>query len=749
MKTARFLGLVSLVLVAFSLAACSGDDGPAGPTGPTGPSGPPGASGPPGNSGALPVESASIINVTVTDVAVPAGGGAPTVAFTLTNELGQGLKGLPASNISFVISQLSPGINGSASEWQAYPTRSSAGIPNAQATTESGTAGTFEDFGDGTFQYTFAEALTDYPGGPTYDESKIHRVGLEIRTNRGLLPYNIPHNNGPYDFRPLGGAVGRDDPEHRLIVDNDTCNACHDQLAFHGEGRFDIEYCVTCHNPSSIDGDTADEPWGGSVNMTVMIHKIHYGVNLANGYKVVGYGGTEYDYSDIIFPQDVRNCQTCHNDSDSNTPQASNYYETITRTACGTCHDDIDWEAGDHPGGAVFPDDSFCVDCHGPNSEISGGMLRVRNVHKITTQELAKEFAFEIVAVSSTGPDEFPVVDFRVFNPLTGDNYDIHNDVPFVQCADRASRLAISVGWDTTDYTNTGSGAGPAQPISMNPLVGGVGGCNGASENIGNNVFRVTSTTAIPTDATGTAVVAFDGHPAVPVDGSNVRIPVPNVVFYTPITDGTVVARRNAVAIEKCDDCHNELSMHGNNRTDNIEVCVVCHNPNATDISRRGGACEEAFGADDQSIDMKYMIHALHAGGATGVPYDVCGYGNNPYSFDFVYPGKLNNCEGCHVEGGYYPVDATQVLGTTFDANAPLDPSDDRAVSPNTTVCSACHVSQLAADHMEQNGGDFNAMKDADSNLISSGSETCSLCHGEGRSADVGVMHGVGNFQFN
>jgi len=48
-----------------------------------------------------------------------------------------------------------------------------------------------------------------------------------------------------------------------------------------------------------------------------------------------------------------------------------------------------------------------------------------------------------------------------------------------------------------------------------------------------------------------------------------------------------------------------------------------------------------------------------------------------------------------------------------------------------------------------QNGGDFDARKAADSTLISSGVETCELCHGEGRSADVKVMHGVGDFQFN
>ena len=90
------------------------------------------------------------------------------------------------------------------------------------------------------------------------------------------------------------------------------------------------------------------------------------------------------------------------------------------------------------------------------------------------------------------------------------------------------------------------------------------------------------------------------------------------------------------------------------------------------------------------------------------------------------------------------------VLGTTVDVgDDPADPSDDTAVSPNTSACSACHVSQLAADHMSQNGGDFAALKDADSNLISSGSESCAICHGPGRSADVKEVHGIDGFQFN
>ena len=50
---------------------------------------------------------------------------------------------------------------------------------------------------------------------------------------------------------------------------------------------------------------------------------------------------------------------------------------------------------------------------------------------------------------------------------------------------------------------------------------------------------------------------------------------------------------------------------------------------------------------------------------------------------------------------------------------------------------------------MIQNGGDFAAGKDDTGALVSSSVETCELCHGPGRSADVKELHGVGGFQFN
>jgi hypothetical protein len=118
------------------------------------------------------VETAETINVTYDSVTVPAGGGAPTVVVRLSNDLGFGLTGLPAANLRFTLAQLTAGQNGGSSEWQSYITQDSAGIPDAQATTETATAGTYTDNGDGTYTYTFSQDLTAYPAGPTYDETR-------------------------------------------------------------------------------------------------------------------------------------------------------------------------------------------------------------------------------------------------------------------------------------------------------------------------------------------------------------------------------------------------------------------------------------------------------------------------------------------------------------------------------------------------------------------------------------------------
>jgi len=586
---------------------------------------------------------------------------------------------------------------------------------------------------------------TYYDGAPAYDETKIHRLGVEIRTNRGgFLPDNIPANNAPFDFLPTGGTPNPDD--NRLIVDNNTCNACHDNLEFHGEARFDIEYCVQCHNPSSIDGDTVGEPWGGTVDMKEMIHKIHYGENLTNGYFVFGFGGRIHDYSDVTFTQDVRNCTTCHEEDDTNTPQASNWREVANRSACGSCHDDIEWENAGH-GGVSFFDDTLCLECHGPNSTVNGGAVQIAEAHRLILQERAEEFEYQIISMQNTGPGQTPEATIRVENPKDGTAYDINDPNGPFQTG--GARLRMDIAWTAEEIGNLDPNDTLARPPTSGVPFGPINvDFTSGAVNDGSNNFTKSASDAVPTGIEGSGLAALEGRAAVDVDGTIEEVPVAAALFPFPITDAEAAERRSVVDIEKCNDCHQNLALHGDNRSGNTEVCSTCHNANSTDINRRvaGSECVNELGTDDESIDLKYMIHGIHAGNI-----GVCGYRNSahPY-FDVVYPGRLNNCEGCHKEDTYYPVDPAVVLATTVDAGTDRSIlTDDVAISPNTAVCSTCHTSDIAAQHMIQNGGDFAASKTNDGTLVSSGTETCALCHGPGRSSDVKEVHGVGEFQFN
>jgi OmcA/MtrC family decaheme c-type cytochrome len=104
------------------------------------------------------------------------------------------------------------------------------------------------------------------------------------------------------------------------------------------------------------------------------------------------------------------------------------------------------------------------------------------------------------------------------------------------------------------------------------------------------------------------------------------------------------------------------------------------------------------------------------------------------------YPGDLSNCTTCHTEDGFKLPLASGVLGTTNDTGDDRqDPTDDTVTTPTTAVCSACHDSAVATAHMTENGGSFSTTQAAidDGEVV----EQCEVCHGEGRSAAVEIVH--------
>jgi OmcA/MtrC family decaheme c-type cytochrome len=223
------------------------------------------------------------LHVTVEDVQIPADRH-PVVDLTITDDMGQpldraGIQTPGPVSLSYVLSWY----DAEHRDYVSYTTRPQTspitGDTAIQASTDSG--GTTEDLAMGHIRYTFGTQLpADYPQGVTTT------VGIYASRDLSETPLAATqYDNIEYDFVPDGSAVV--DRWEEIL--NSTCNSCHNQLALHGGSRRDVKLCVLCHNPETWDPDT-----GNTVNMKVMIHKIHFGPNLPSvqagtPYQIIGY----------------------------------------------------------------------------------------------------------------------------------------------------------------------------------------------------------------------------------------------------------------------------------------------------------------------------------------------------------------------------------------------------------------------------------------------------------------------------
>jgi OmcA/MtrC family decaheme c-type cytochrome len=757
-------GFSPLVIVAafvtFLLAGCTGDNGSQGPAGP------------PGASPTDITDTATSLTMTISSVTVNS---PPVVNFSVAAENGKGFVGLTTSNLRFLIAKLTPGTNGNPSVWQNYivttQNGTAMGAPLAKAvqgTRENN--GTLVDHGDGTYTYTFKTDITnvacpspcqDASGNPlnlSYQPTLTHRVGIQTAGS-------LPAVNATFDFVPAGGAV----TTRREIVKTAKCNECHDKLEAH-DARIETKYCVACHNPGSTDPDT-----GNTVDFKVMIHKIHRGEdlpsNVAGGdYKIIGFGGSTHSFKDVVFPQDIKNCTKCHDGADADTPQGDNWKMQPSIQACGSCHDDKDFskdgsgtppaDPNGHSGGIVT-DNSECLTCHA-TGRIAGS---IADSHRVFEKLAAAKFKFNIVSVCGQAPGSNPqcgspataVVVFSVTDPTGATThgynnaYNIKTDAEFTSSA---ASLNLLTAWNTSDYTNNGgTGTRPARANSFNLKTTALG-----ASYVDNMNGTYTVSVALPAGVTtGSGTVALEGHPAGPdkTGALTVQAQVKGVTAAFGISDNPAVARRVAVNIQtNCDRCHDLLSVHGNNRSDDAQLCVMCHNPRNTDIGRRTGGGPFLDGKAEESIDFKRMIHGIHAGAKSNFDGTLAhgfrekgmviyGFGSPFDASHMRFPGVLNRCTTCHVTGAYQLTgkwaDPTGngILGSTINSGDVNDQSDDLVISPIAAVCSACHDSAIAQSHMTLNGGKFGVLQSA---VVANG-ESCPICHGPGKIASIDLVH--------
>lgn len=620
----------------------------------------------------------------------------PVVELSITDNLNQPLDRLGQStpgpiSISMILAAYDPETR----LYTSYTTRTQTAAANApkkgatavQASADSG--GTWTDLSTGRAKYTFRTVL---PAG--FDVTKTHTLGIYATRNLNDFILNKRYYaNVEHDFRPDGGTVTA---KWDKVRDASSCLNCHDPLQLHGGSRRDVKLCVLCHNPGTTDPDT-----GESVDMAYMAHKIHAPGRQSKPFVIWGNQSSIHDYSEVTYPQDVRNCQNCHEGTNASAKpaQADVYLTKPSRRACGACHDRVNFATGENhgPGVPAQTDDSQCARCHVPDSgqEFDAS---IKGAHMIPEKsKQLKGITSTIVSVTDVAPGKKPTVVYSIRN---GDGTPVDGS--------KLSTFAPICAGPTDSYTTYYRENGLAT----------------AKFDAATGYTTYTFYAALPADAKGSWSFSADIYRNVSLkrgDGKadiTLREAAYNPLKYVAV-NGTVEARRVATPTTTCNTCHDRLALHGGQRLE-VQECVICHNPTNDDRARRG-----TDGAPE-SVSMQRMIHRIHRGLALTQDFSVYGFGNVKHNYNEVtYPGDLRNCAKCHTANSH------QLPGKGAAVTTPRDYFPKQG--PGTAACLGCHDTRDAAAHAYLNSTIFPGSTDP--------AESCGVCHGPNSTWAVDKVH--------
>jgi OmcA/MtrC family decaheme c-type cytochrome len=628
------------------------------------------------------------LKFTILDLAIPADR-KPLVTIKIADSMDQpldrsGILTPGTVSTSFILAYLPPKSSTTPSpQYVSYTTRAQTspitGVKAIQAGADSG--GTWTPVGNGVYTYKFNTALP-----ADFNTAITHTLGFYGARNLTAFGLSTYRADGTKNFVPNGSAVSQ---TRQLALDS-SCNQCHDPLSAHGEtGRKSVEVCILCHTPQTVDPDT-----GQPQDMKVLIHKIHRGSSLPSviagkPYIIIGNAQSVNDFSTVAFPQDIRNCDTCH----KNSAQPDAWKAGPSAEACGSCHDDLNFVTGvNHPGGPQ--DNSQCANCHrstlGKEWDAS-----VPGAHTVPYKSAQLQFPkLSVVSIKNTAPGQFPIVTFK----LTDKNGKAMDPALLTGTAGALSARIIG---PSTDITS----ASVSQTIT--------------NASYTNGIATYTFTSAVPATATGSWAMEFEGR----LNATLIKNGDPNstiaqrdaidtVVQYFAVTDKTATPRRTTVATANCNKCHEKLGSTFHNFARNqAEACPICHYP-----SRVSGT-----GATAESVSYQWMVHKIHTGESLSGDYVIGGT-----SFKEVrYPGDRRDCLQCHVGTSYQiPLPKTNV--------AVMTPQNLWSPTmPIAAACLGCHDTLEAATHALLN-----------TTIIQTKQiESCAVCHKESAEFAVSASH--------
>jgi len=396
-------------------------------------------------SGAYANGAKARVRATIT-AATATAEGRVTVDFRVEDANRQAVANVPA--ITANIAKLLPaGTTQGSNRWVPYIYRQQTVTGTGSWPAPAGTSawqgnregnGTLTNNRDGTYRYVFATNLATATMGTTpitYERNRTHRVVIMMGGASG------PTADAFFDFVPDGSPV----TERRDIIATGACHQCHGETQFqaHGGDRLSVETCASCHVPGTVD------PHGGeSLDLAVMVHRIHAGRELPNipgpdgvvfdnpattqneaadngRYAIWGFNNTMHSYDRGEFPATLSNCTKCHTGT---TPQVDNWMNRPTSAACGSCHSNVNFVTGaNHGNDTMRPgpmvNDSQCATCHRP----TGGIAPIVPAHDPTTRDPRNLPEFNVTLSMSPPANgrfyvagEAPVVSIALRDRVTG-----------------------------------------------------------------------------------------------------------------------------------------------------------------------------------------------------------------------------------------------------------------------------------------------------------------------------------------
>lgn len=641
---------------------------------------------PPGPVVVQPTAPAPGLQVEVESVEIPADL-RPVLTLVVSDDLGNivALRELTDLRVAMAYLDDAPG-GGGATRFVNYTPRISGGV--VQATSDPARLNGTTQLADGRLRYRFQTALP-----ADFDPSATHQIGIQARRRFAVDQLVYPAE-----------AISRFRPDNvmpsitREVVSTESCNQCHTRLEAHGGVRREVQHCIVCHTPQTFDGGS-----GRSLDFAEMIHKIHRGHDLPSVLDGEPYVLGGDDFSDVVMPQDLRNCQVCH----SNAPHADVYLTQPTLAGCVSCHDRTWFGNQDlvpagftmHVGGQHV-DDSLCSRCHTPTAP---GPSPIFEAHmRPTDSPAAPGLSFQILRADVL-PQEGTGGRLRIRFSARD-----KNGVPY------ADLTALNAAGATYAYP-----APEFERAVREPIVGG-GGPRGTLTNNNNGTFDYTFAAPLPNLPGESFAAAMDGRVAFTFRGANYNQGTENNAYTLFTLDGsTPTPRRPIVADSKCNACHGEIRMHGESRV-GVEFCIMCHNSTATDAARR-----PLDQLPPETINFKDMVHRIHRGEDLVNGYTAYGFGNVAHDYSHVrFPGRLQECSICHIAGSEHLPLPDEALSTLVVHDGEVV----RDIPPERAACTNCHDHLLSNIHAVLNTGPNQA-------------ESCAVCHGPGAAFSVDRVH--------